>query len=219
MIMTEEERNKALFVLDAVRQIFGINSPIYLPYGNNVPLEEGKFHDIAFIDQEADGNDDLVYSEFGLPVMAPVTFEAGEYNAYDRRSGAVVKRSMAEFTLPFSSTVNLQAENDPITTAVQGGSGTVKELFALGDWRISIRGIALKSRLNAQADAHQQIDELVKWRGLCDSIAVQSPAFRRKGIFNIVIESISIRPVAARWDAIPFQIEARSDEPIELYEL
>lgn len=217
--MTGEDRNKIVFVADALRQIFGINSPIYFPYGKNLPLEYGQFKDIVLIPEEKDGSEDQTFSEFGLPVMAPVIFEAGEYNSYDRRTGAVVKQEMKEFTLPFSSIVQFQAGNNVITTSVQGGSGTVKELYALDDWRITIQGIALKSRIGRSLDAHDQIDQLVKWRELCDSIAVQSPVFRRKGIYNIVIESLSIRPVVARWDAIPFQIEARSDEPIELYYL
>lgn len=217
--MTGEERNKILFVSDAIRQIFGINSPIHFPYGKNESLEFGGFKDIVLMPEENDGSDTQLVSEFGLPVMAPVTFEAGEYNTYDRRTGAVVKKEMQGFTLPFSSIVEFDAENNVVTTALHGGSGTVKEIYGLDDWRITIRGIALRSRVDNSLDAHEQIDRLVQWRNICGSIAVQSPVFRRKGIYNMVIERLSIRPVVARWDAIPFQIEARSDEPIELYDL
>lgn len=217
--MEADRRNEILFITDAIREIFGINSPIYFPYGKDRAMELGRYNDVALLPGETDGSEQATMSEFGLPVMAPIVFEAGEYNSYDRRTGGVVKREMQEFTLPFSSIVDFQADNNVITTEVQGGSGTVKELYGLGDWKISIRGIAVRSRFNKQDDAHEQIDRLVKWRGLCDSISVQSPVFRRKGIYNIVIESLAIRPVVARWDAIPFQIEARSDEPIELYNL
>ena len=218
--MTGQDRNQGLFIADAIRQIFGINSPIFFPYGKNVPLEPGQFRDIVLLPEESDGEEIATKSEFGLPVMAPITFEAGEYNSYDRRTAAIVKRQMPEFTLPLSSIVEFQAPNDVIKTKLQGGSGTVKEFYSLDDWRITIRGIALKSRTEWwREDAHEQIERLIQWRGLCDPIAVQSPIFRRKGIYNIVIEDISIRPVVARWDAIPFQIEAVSDEPIELYML
>ncbi len=215
--MTGDERNNALFVVSLLQDVFGINSPIYFPYGDNKAVEYGQFKNVVLLPEETDSSDDVTLSEFGLPVMAPVTFEAGEYNSYDRRTGAPVKRRMSEYTLPFSSVVEFRANNDVTTTQTQGGSGTVKELYGLDDWQITIRGIAFSSRIGAKVDAQEQIDRLVQWRNICDSIPVQSPVFRRKEIYNIVINQLSILPIAARWNAIPFQIEAISDEPIELY--
>lgn len=216
--MTGQERNSIIFVTDAIRQIFGINSPIFFPYGTDVPLEVGEFRDIVLMPEPTDG-DSETRSEFGLPVLAPIFFEAGEYDAYDPRTGAVIKQQMQEFALPFSSIVEFSAGNNVVTTAVQGGSGTVKELFSMEDWQITIRGIALSSRRDQSLDAHEQTDQLVRWRELCDSIAVRCSEFRRKGIYNIVIERLSIMPVVGKWNAIPFQIEARSDMDIELYDL
>jgi hypothetical protein len=86
-----------------------------------------------------------------------------------------------------------------------------------GDWQITIRGIAFNQRNGEKTTAHEQISTLSKWANVCDSIGVKSSMFRSKEIYNIVIETFSVQPIIGQWDAIPFQIDAISDEPIELY--
>ncbi len=214
--MNAIDRNNALFVADAIRQIFGINSPIYIPWGKNVPYEAGEYPDIHFLPEDYI-DDEIVTSEFGTPIFGPVTFEAGEYNTYNRTTGAVEKVTMDGLTLPSSCIVDFSRDANITKTDVLGNSGTVKELFGKSDWNITIRGIALASRDSSGLTAQEQTDQLVEWDNICDSIPVLGSIFRAKGINNIVIENLTIQPVVGRWNAIPFQISAVSDEPIELY--
>lgn len=215
--MTGQERNDRLFIADIIRQAFGLNSPIYIPWGDNVPFVAGEYPNVQFLPGETDETEQM--SEFGLPVLGSVMFEDGEYHTYDRISGALRKTRYAAYTLPYSCVVEFDRAKHITKTDTLGATGTVKELYGLKDWSITIRGIAIKNRNGSGLSAQQQIDELVRWSEVCDSIGVQGSLFRRKGIYNIVIENVSIRPVVARWDAIPFQIEASSDEPIEFYSL
>jgi hypothetical protein len=226
--MTGQDRNNVLFVADAIRHIFGINSPVYIPWGGNIPYKAGPYE---LSEEEAyeqiseysglrllpeDGGD-VLYSEFGTPVFGSITLEAGEYNTYNRKTGALEKVTMDAYTLPYSCIVTYSRNSNNTKTDVLGSTGTVKEIYGKGDWEITIRGIAMTNRNGEGSTAQEQINRLVKWNDICDSIPVVGSIFREKGINNIVMESLSIQPVVGRWNAIPFQIEAVSDEPIELY--
>jgi hypothetical protein len=211
--MTEQERNNALFTVDAIRQVFGINSPIFIPWGDRTYYEAAGFQGMQLLPEDAPA----VYSEFGTPVFGTVTFEAGEYNSYNRMTGALEKVAMETYTLPHSCIVTYSRDANITKTEVLGSTGTVKELYGKGDWNITIRGIAFSNRNGSGLPAQEQINRLIKWDNLCDSIPVVGNIFREKGINNIVIETMSIQPVVGRRDAIPFQIEAISDEPVELY--
>lgn len=213
-MITGQNRNQVLFVTDAIRQIFGIPGLIYIPWGKSQPYTAGDFSDIRFIPEEDDDN--FLISELGTPVVGSIAFDGGNYNTYDR-NGQVVKEKYGDYTLPYSCVVDFSRTSNTTKTEVMGSNGTVKEIFGKSDWKISIRGIAFNSRFDNQPDAHEQIETLVKWDNICDAIGVQGSVFRRKKIYSIVIEDFSIRPIVAQWNAIPFQIEAVSDEPIELY--
>lgn len=226
--MTGQNRNNVLFVADIVRQIFGINSPVYIPWGRRTPYEAApyeipdaeiaeKIGDYSNLQLLPEDSGDILYSEFGTPVFGAITFEAGEYNTYNRKTGAVEKVTMAAYTLPYSCIVTYSRDSNNTKTDVLGSTGTVKEMYGKGDWEITIRGIAMANRNGEGISAQEQINQLVRWNDICDSIPVVGSIFREKGINNIVMESLSIQPVVGRWSAIPFQIEAVSDEPIELY--
>lgn len=213
--MIEQDRNKALFVADSIRQIFGINLPIYIPWGNNTPFEASEYPNIQFVPEETI-LEEIPTSEFGTNVFGAITFEGGEYNMYNR-DGGLVKARFGDYTLPFSCIVNFRRPSNLTKTEVLGSAGTVKEIYGKADWEISIRGIAFNRRNGQGVSAHEQINTLSKWADICDSISVLGSIFRGKGIYNIVFEEFSVQPIVGQWDAIPFQIDALSDEPIELY--
>lgn len=205
---------KDIKVLDALRSIYNISSPIFIPWGfKNMPYEADEFSDIRLLPED---KGDTTLSEFGTPIFGSVSFEAGEYNTYTR-NGSIEKVQMELYTLPSSCIVEFSRNANVTKTEVLGSTGTVKELFGKGDWELTIRGIALANRNGTGLTAQEQIDELVKWDNICDSIPVLGSIFRSKGINNLVIERLSVQPIVARWNAIPFQIDAVSDEPIELY--
>ncbi|MFC4673508.1 DUF6046 domain-containing protein [Dysgonomonas termitidis] len=156
-------------------------------------------------------------SEFGTPVFGAITFEGGEYNMYDKHDGNVVKGRYGTYRLPHSCIVEFSREANITKTTVLGSTGTVKEIYGKGDWDITIRGIALQRRDGTGETTQEQINALVRWDNVCDSIPVLGDIFRHKEIYNITITNISIRPIVGRWNAIPFQIDAVSDEPIELF--
>jgi len=218
--------NKAHFAGNVLREVFGIQSPIYIANAWFKPRsfipkdyelsEEQKaqfsnYEDVRLLSAE----ESEIISALGTPVLGEVTFEAGTYNTYNKYTGAIEKVRYGEYTLPYSCIVDFSRQNNVITTPVLGGNGTVKEIYGIGDWEITIRGIAFNND-RAGNPAHEQINQLIRWADLCDSIEVGGAVFLGKRIDRIVIKNLDIQPIEAKWNVIPFTIQAISDEPIEL---
>ncbi|MDR0872985.1 MAG: DUF6046 domain-containing protein [Prevotellaceae bacterium] len=220
-------RNQALWVGSVISQVFGINSPIYIPWGKTfsaLPVEyeasttgQSPYHLPTFENLQFTTDDEAEErSIFGLPVLGVVRFESGTYNEYNRSTGVVERREYGRYTLPYSCLIDFSRQSNVITTNVMGNTGTVKELYGLGDWDINIRGIAVNGVDKAKSSALAQIDQLVRMQDINDAIEVSGDLFVAKGIHRIVIKNLNIQPVEAKFNVIPFQIQAVSDEPLEL---
>jgi hypothetical protein len=205
--------NKAHFVGNILNEIFGINLPVYIANARFKPKSfiPKEYSDFELIPAE----ESEIISSFGTPVLGDITFEASTYNTYNKYTGAIEKARYGAYTLPYSCIVDFSRKNNLITTPVLGGNGMVKEIYGIGDWDITIRGIAFNNDKVGNS-AHEQIKHLIAWSDLCDSIEVGGSVFLSKGIDRIVIKSIDIQPIEAKWNVIPFIIQAISDEPIEL---
>jgi len=216
------------FAYGVLRDVFGVSSPVYLPW-----LFRRNYHAAPFT--EASTDDGIAtertpfsgiqtvtpdeaerLSSFGTPVMGSFALEAGEYNSYDRQ-GRMIKVRMEDFIMPEATIVEFSRDMVFTQTRTLGNTGTVKEIYGLDDWKINIRGIILNDRTGSNPrSAQEQEDELVRWRNICDSIGVIGGIFERKNIRRMVIESFSLQPVQGKWNVRPFEITACSDEAIEL---
>ncbi|NDV97624.1 hypothetical protein D0T84_22470 [Dysgonomonas sp. 521] len=74
--------------------------------------------------------------------------------------------------MPYSCIAEFNRSKNITKTEVLGGVGTVKELYGLGDWDITIRGIAIDSRDGTGTTAREQIETLCKWAEVCDTIGI-----------------------------------------------
>lgn len=224
--MPQGALNNAIFVTNILRDVFGIQSPIYLA---NAWVDQKGFpptnHDFITPKQqrerlpdyenitlspEQQGEDTSI---FGTPVFGSIIFDGGSYNRYNRYTGEIEKGEYGTYTLPYSCLADFSRENNVITTPVLGGNGTVKEVYSIGDWDINIRGIAFNND-NYGDNAHQVIKKLIEWSQIADAFNVSGSVFWGKNIVRIVVKSIDIQPLEAKWNVIPFQIRAISDENI-----
>jgi hypothetical protein len=216
------------FVAGILRDVFGVSSPVYLPWlfrrdYKAAPYTEAYTDDGIAIGRSPFSGIQTVtpdeaerMSSFGTPVMGSFAFEAGEYNSYDRQ-GRMIKVRMEDFIMPEATIVEFNRDMVMTQTRTLGNTGTVKEIYGLDDWKINIRGLCLNDRTgNASRTAQEQEDELVRWRNICDSIGVAGGIFERKNIRRMVIESFSLLPIQGKWNVRPFEITACSDEAIEL---
>jgi hypothetical protein len=216
------DRNRALWVASVISDVFGVSSPVYLPWGKDAKWipEYGsveKLPDYTATSPSPEGDiGEGGLSELGTPVFGVIRFGGGVYNRYSRRTGNIEQAKYGGYTLPWSCLVDFSRESNVVTTEMLGGNGTVKELYGLGDWNISIRGIAVNGGNKYGDNAHAQIKHLIDWADICDAIEVEGAVFSGKGIYRMVIKKIDIQPLQARYNVIPFQIEAVSDEALEL---
>ena len=207
------DRNLAYNIGSLFTSVFGVSSPVYLPWGDDPGTNFPKdYRDIGIADEQEPER----LSWMGTPVLGTFTFDAGSYKTYDGQ-GKLIDVNMPGFILPYACLVDFSKAMNVTKTKVLGNAGTVKEIYGLDDWNINIRGFCLtdKSR-KAQKEMEEQMDMLVKYRTIAGSINVTGKVFNNKDINAIVIEDLSLNPIQGKPDVMPFTIRAVSDKPIEL---
>ena len=155
-----------------------------------------------------------VISNLGTPVLFPVWFKGGNYNKY-KPSGELVSVNIAnDLLLPFTTMVDFSRDKMVTETPAATGYGTVKETWAVDDWKIRIRGIIIseeQGKFNQRA-----IEDLLRFEELVDVIGVQGTMFNILDIQQILIKRIVLPKTEGRPNMQPFIIEATSDVPVEL---
>lgn len=164
-----------------------------------------------------DINDSFEMSAMGTPILFPIYFSEGNYKKYNDR-GELVDVKMGEFRLPITSLVSFRRDKIMGITRVNGGKGTVKEIYGFDDWQITINGFLIPDASQPQAKKTplEQEKELIKWDNLACSIAVFGELFTAGKIKNLTIKGISFEPMRGKPNIRTFTITAISDTPIEL---
>lgn len=196
-------------VAELFKTIFGVNSPIY-----NVP-EEAKpapvlsYEGVQLLPDyyEADAQ-----SWMGTPIIFQATFKGDSYKQYNS-VGEIVQTSLNDFALPAATMFSFRRAKNITRTNLLGSNGTVKEIYGFDDWVIDVKGIALDE---PNRSAAQQIDELLNWERLADSIKITGKLFNQRKIDRVAISDWSDNIEQGKPGVIPFQFQLFSDEAIEL---
>ncbi len=149
-------------------------------------------------------------SWLGIPVMMPVKFKGGTFNTLNK--GKIETVSLADYRLPDTTLVDFSRSKNIVTTPINGGSGTVKELYSFEDWSIKIYGIITQT----DVDIYEQLTDLLQWENITDAIRVNSAIFELLGITDIIIKGIDLPQLKGQDKVRPFQLECESIEPLEL---
>ena len=205
--------NLSLNIVNLFAEVFGVSSPIFIPWGRpmGTTIPEG-YKDVKLSSKEQAER----ISWMGTPVLDSFVLDGGTYNTYDD-NGELVTTTMDDFVFPYATIVEFERNMNVSKTRVLGNSGTVKEIYGLDDWNVNIRGFCLDdpSRQD-QKSAYEQMNELVRWRNIADSIDVTGYLFKDKGIYSLTLENFTIAPVQGKENVYSFSISATSDKPIEL---
>lgn len=219
------DKNTILYAGSLLSGIFGQGSPIYIPWGKARQFEAGNYElpgggipagPLNFDNIRVTGEVEAErLSWMGTPVMGTFTFMSGQYNSY--RRGQIVKIQMPDFLFPYATIVTFSRAMNMTQTKILGASGTVKEIYGLDDWEITIQGVCLTDTDRPDhKTADEQAGELTRWRGITDTINVSGNIFSSKDIYALCVKNLSINPERGKPGVIPFTIEAVSDEPVEL---
>jgi hypothetical protein len=158
--------------------------------------------------------DELSY--LGTPIFQPIRFLAGNYQVFGSGAdnGKVVTARYETWRLPATTTVEFNRPHQITKSAPASSNGTTKELWAFGDWDVTIRGLILHP--DPCRFPKDELAELMRWEQIADGIDVTGQMFRLLGIKRLAIDRISLSRVNGMPNVIPFQIEASSDEPLEI---
>ena len=205
--------NLTLNIANLFAEVFGVSSPIFIPWGRELKTRiPDNFKDVSLSAKEEAQR----MSWMGTPVLDSFIIDGGSYNTYDDH-GKLTRLTLDDFVFPYATIVDFERNLNVTKTKVLGNAGTVKEMYGLDDWNINIRGFCLddKSR-QKQKTAYEQLNELVRWRNVVDTINVTGYLFNDKDIYSMVIESMTLEPVQGKENVYSFNIRAVSDKPIEL---
>ncbi len=189
--------------------LYGFNSPVYLPYGlqrdyeargyklpdGEVQGDVGRYQISVVDDEESDR-----LSMFGTPILGSFTIDGGTYKVYDKRSGRLVDKEFADFEFPVATIVDFSRPKNITKTPIVGSSGTVKEIFGFDDWQINIRGICLNdTSRQAQKTAEEQQAALIQLNEIAGSLGIlKGKIFFEKYISRIVFEDLQISAVQGK---------------------
>lgn len=151
-------------------------------------------------------------SHLGTPVFFPMLLKGGSYDYFN--DGQIMQRNLADFTLPYTSTAEFNRQKIITKSKPNGRQGSVKELWSFDDWQISIRGLLIDN--DPQQFPQRQLESLLAFESLADSVEVVGDLFNYLGIQRITIERIAISQVKGKPHVIPFLLECSSDEDLEI---
>lgn len=188
---------------------FGINIPIYI----TDPLRRDAPANISYAGLEtipeyvsADST-----SWMGTPIMFSATFGGGSYNRY-KMNGELERVQLNDFVLPPATMFQFRRAKNINRTNVLGSNGTVKEIFGFDDWVIDVRGLCLDEPTRS---AQSQLEELIRWENLADSIEVSGSQFSSRGLMRVAIAEWSDSIPQGQPGVVAFQMQLMGDDPME----
>lgn len=180
--------------------------PVVYP---NVKYEEPNQPGVEYLDfAEAEK-----YSWLGTPIAFPIKLKGGMYKVYDAH-GHIIEQEFDDFIMPAATVVDFRRAKNITRTNVLGNNGTVKEIYGFDDWQIRMRGICLNEP--GVRTAEEQREALLRWEQIVGSIDVIGSLFSQKKIYSIAISDIDLQQIQGKPEALPFEITAMSDEPLDL---
>jgi hypothetical protein len=197
---------------------FGVKiGGIYRPEAStgNADDPTGLFTGIEIVE---DVNKALEMSAMGTPILFPIVFSSHPLSKVYNNKGELVPIKMNDFRLPIASIVSFRRDKIMSTTKVNGGRGTVKEIYGFDDWQITINGFLIPDASQPQGFKNplDQEKELIKWDNHASNIVVNGEIFSASEIKSLTVKGMNFEPMRGKPNIRAFTINALSDGKIEL---
>lgn len=157
---------------------------------------------------------------FGQKTFGAFWFKGSACKMWDF-NGTLQDIEMRELLMPLATMVEFSRPKTVTKTPTTGGVGSVKEIYGLDDWSISISGIILPDYLNpmTQQTVAEQMEAIQLFHELSGSIEVEGQLFADRHISRIVTEDLKFSPVQGRPNMMQYSINAVSDSDFLLTEM
>lgn len=203
-------------VPSALALLYGVATPVSYPGVRGQAEQENpniSFAGITVIEDD----EQRPISPIGTPVFYPVLLKGGEYKRHDRQ-GKVETVRLQELRLPLTTVVEMSQGKTITKTPVVAAAASVKEVYAMEDWSIRISGILMDESNQPQGATTVEAmqERMLDFFKLADSIEVDGELFHQRGIFRITLKDISFNQMPGRPRMHGFQLQAESDDPLEL---
>lgn len=139
----------------------------------------------------------------------------GEQLKYFDKNGELKLKQFDKLQLPLSILVDQDTSQVRVDTAISGGFGTVKELFAMADWQFRIRGLLIDEGTPGRS-ALELKQQLIAMRQFADSIPVEGFLFAELGVDRVCINNIGFRQLEGQPWVIGFDMQLESDFSLEI---
>ncbi len=199
-----------------LQDVFGVATPVYRPNKDERQSFIGGFSGIEFQDRSPDyDNAPIRYDQKSFGAF---WLKGGTYKTWDY-TGKLVDVQLGDLLMPLATLVDFKRDKNISKTPMLGG-GSVKEIYNLMDWDISINGIILRDDHNppGQQSISEQREQMERFNEVAGSIEVSGQIFAEKNISRLTIESLSIVPAQGKPNMLQYSMTATSDEDIILTE-
>lgn len=161
------------------------------------------------------GRQDVEKSWLGTDVMFPFYLGGESLKFFDESTGNLKREMVGEFLIPAATLVDFSRQKDVISTRMSAGYGTVKEMYAFGDWRLNIKGLLFDEKKEERTliELRRRLLEFEKY---ADSIPVRGWLFNEMKIDRLVINSIRMKQVQGKPWVVPFEMDCDSDTSPQL---
>ena len=205
------------FVSGLLQDVFGI-TPKFTP-----ELEEKQIQAAAFpnVEMEAAAPEyDNAPVRYGQKTWGAFWFKGGNYYTFGQ-NGELKEEQFSDLLMPLASLITFKRAKVVKKTETVGGAGTVKEIYGLADWDISIRGIIIPDEFNPskQQSVQEQMEMIQSFNEVAGSIEVEGQIFANRNISRIVTEDCSFEPIQGRPNMMQYTIQAISDEDLLLTDI
>lgn len=120
------------------------------------------------------------------------------------------------FTLPNEPIVEIRGTKKIVETEIDGQDGSFKELYSLGDYMITIRGVAVDENYSNENYPEELVRKLRTVYELRHHLEVVGPLFTIFNIKYIAIKDFNLVPNAGEQSMAPYEFVALSDKEYKL---
>ncbi|MBS2099190.1 DUF6046 domain-containing protein [Carboxylicivirga linearis] len=203
------------YVGNLLSEVYHVETPVYLPWFFDY---KKKLSVYAGVEVEEELEYENAPVRYGQKSYGAFWLKGGKYNIWDY-TGKLIPNEFNDLLMPLATMVDF--DRPKVVSKTTTNSGTVKEIYGLGDWTISINGIILPDKYNpyTQQTVAEQMEAIQKFHEIAGSIEVEGQLFAQRKISRIVTESLSFKPVQGRPNMMQYSIEAVSDEDLLLTDI
>lgn len=202
--MTDIKVDKAKYdlrILDLLRVSFGYKKLLYFPIPNTVRHKKADYSGLQAVDFKFQTKSSLLNTPILMPLKVQIS-PKGEEVEY--------------FTFPNEPIIEIRSTKDIVRTKIDGQDGYFKELYSMGDYQITIRGIAVDESYSTEDYPEDVVRKLRTIHELRSHLEVVGPLFTLFNIKYISITDFELIPQPGAQSMVPYQFIVDSDKEYQL---